>query len=235
MSQYSIKDVAHLGQLDAQLKDNLYIGGQFPSAEDALVFEQFLNEKTEPEQDSHPNLFAWYGLVTLFIQPVRDSWKNAKPAEKKEEKKPATKEAPKKKEEPKKEEAPKADDDDMDLFGEETEEEKEKLAKMKQEKEQKPKLPAKTVIAKSLIILDVKVWEPDQDLDSLAQKICQLQKDGLFWKTEYKLADVAFGVKKIVIGCVVEDEKVSIDDVIDEIQSWEDEVQSVDIVAFNKI
>lgn len=86
-----------------------------------------------------------------------------------------------------------------------------------------------------MILLDVKVWDPEQDYDALAKKILTIQKDGLMWKTEYQLRDVAFGVKKIAIGVVVEDEKVSVDDIVDEIQSWEEEVQSVDIVAFNKI
>ena len=76
----------------------------------------------------------------------------------------------------------------------------------------------------------------DHNLDALANKIITtIVKDGLFWKTEYKLQDVAFGVKKIVIGLVVEDEKVSVDDIIDELLEWEDDVQSVDIASFNKI
>ena len=58
--------------------------------------------------------------------------------------------------------------------------------------------------------------------------------DGLFWKTEYKLEPVAFGIKKIVIGATVEDAKVSTDDVQEEIEDFED-VQSVDILAFNKL
>ena len=33
------------------------------------------------------------------------------------------------------------------------------------------------------------------------------------WKTEFKKEPVAYGVFKIVIGCVVEDEKVSVDDI----------------------
>ncbi len=70
---------------------------------------------------------------------------------------------------------------------------------------------------------------------ALAERILKVEKDGLFWKTEYKLADVAFGVKKIVIGLVVEDDKVSVDDIVDELQAWEDDVQSVDIVCFNEI
>lgn len=35
--------------------------------------------------------------------------------------------------------------------------------------------------------------------------------------------------------CIVEDEKVSVDDLTEEITGFEDYVQSVDIAAFNKI
>ena len=66
-------------------------------------------------------------------------------------------------------------------------------------------------------------WKPDSSLNVL------------FWKTEYKKEPVAFGVWKLVMGCTVEDEKVSVDDLIETIQSYEDNVQSVDIVAFNKL
>lgn len=46
---------------------------------------------------------------------------------------------------------------------------------------------------------------------------------------------VGFGIHKLQIMCVVEDEKVSVDLLIEEIQKFEEHVQSVDIVAFNKI
>lgn len=46
---------------------------------------------------------------------------------------------------------------------------------------------------------------------------------------------VGFGIHKLQIMCVVEDEKVSVDYLIEEIQNFEQHVQSVDIVAFNKI
>ena len=59
--------------------------------------------------------------------------------------------------------------------------------------------------------------------------------DGLDWKTEYKKEPVAFGVFKIVIGLVIEDEKVSMDEVTEKIEAFEDYVQSVDIAAFNKL
>ena len=59
--------------------------------------------------------------------------------------------------------------------------------------------------------------------------------DGLFWKTEWKKEPVAYGIFKIQIGATVEDDKVSTDLVQEKIEEFEDEVQSVDIVAFNKL
>jgi elongation factor 1-beta len=242
MSKYSITDSAHLSTLDAQLKDNLFIGGHSPNAEDALVFEQFVIAKTEPNQENHLNLWSWFSLVVLFEDHVRQQWKSVVPIQPKAEAKPTTakKEAPKKEapiEEAPKKEAPKpeaAKDECDDLFGDDGEDESAKLEEMKKKKQQeKPKKPE--IIAKSLIIIEVKVWEQEQDLDALATRILAIEKDGLFWKTEYKLAEIAFGMKKIVMGLVVEDEKVSIDDIIEELQAWEDDIQSVDITSFNKI
>jgi len=42
-------------------------------------------------------------------------------------------------------------------------------------------------------------------------------------------------VFKILIGCIIEDVKVSTDDLIEKIEGFEDYVQSVDIAAFNKL
>lgn len=58
--------------------------------------------------------------------------------------------------------------------------------------------------------------------------------DGLLWGTA-KLVPLAYGIKKLTISSVVEDEKVSIDWLIEEIEKNEDLVQSVDVAAFNKI
>jgi len=50
-----------------------------------------------------------------------------------------------------------------------------------------------------------------------------------------KLVEIAFGIKKLQIMCIVEDDKVSVDALVETIQEFEDFVQSVDIAAFNKI
>jgi translation elongation factor EF-1beta len=81
----------------------------------------------------------------------------------------------------------------------------------------------------------VKPYEAETNLDELAKKILEISMDGLFWKAEYKKAPIAYGVEKLIIGAVVEDAKVSTDDLQEQIEAFEEEVQSVDILAFNKI
>lgn len=108
------------------------------------------------------------------------------------------------------------DKDDLDLFGEDNEEDtkatealKAQADAIKNKKKNKPK-----PVAKSLVIWDVKPWGPEVDLDKLgAQIIADIKMDGLVWKSEFKKEPVAFGVSKIVIGATVEDEKVSTDEV----------------------
>ena len=91
------------------------------------------------------------------------------------------------------------------------------------------------MIAKSLIIWEVKPWGEETDLDAMAKRILAIEMDGLTWKTEYKKEPVAYGINKIIIGAVVEDLKVSTDLVQELIEADEENVQSVDIASFNKL
>lgn len=85
--------------------------------------------------------------------------------------------------------------------------------------------PAKQgLVAKSLIIWEVKPWGEDTDLDAMAKRILDIKMDGLTWKTEYKKEPIAYGVFKVVIGAVVEDLKVSTDEVQELIEADEDNV-----------
>lgn len=89
---------------------------QLPTSADREAYEQLKNQV--PSTATHPNLFAWWVLIGRFNESVRNTWAGAQAAPAKgAEKKPA---APAKKEEPKKTEA-KADDDEMDLFGDDDE------------------------------------------------------------------------------------------------------------------
>ena len=92
-------------------------------------------------------------------------------------------------------------------------------------------------VAKSIVVFDVKVYEQEQDLEALFQKIkSEIVVDGLVWNEKPKIMPVAFGMNKLQIGCVIEDAKVSLEEhVYEKILEWEDEVQSVDTVSFQKL
>ncbi|XP_047443412.1 uncharacterized protein LOC125009463 isoform X2 [Mugil cephalus] len=127
------------------------------------------------------------------------------------------------------------DDDDIDLFGsDDDDEEAERLKeqRLKEYAEKKAKKPA--LIAKSSILLDVKPWDDETDMAKLEECVRSVQADGLLWGTS-KLVPVGYGIKKLQIACVVEDDKVGTDILEEEITKFEDYVQSVDIAAFNKI
>ena len=88
----------------------------------------------------------------------------------------------------------------------------------------------------SLVMLEVKPLDDTTSLDDLAKKIfSEITQEGLFWKTEYKKEPVAFGIFKLIIGFSCEDEKVSVDDIVEKIEALEEYVQSVEIASFNKI
>ena len=72
----------------------------------------------------------------------------------------------------------------------------------------------------SLVMLEVKPLDDQVDLDALAEKVfATITQDGLFWKTEYKKEPVAFGIFKLIVGFSLEDEKVSVDDVVERIEA----------------
>ena len=50
-----------------------------------------------------------------------------------------------------------------------------------------------------------------------------------------KFVEIAYGIKKLQISCVVEDDKVSVDLLEEKITDFDELVQSVDIASFNKI
>lgn len=50
-----------------------------------------------------------------------------------------------------------------------------------------------------------------------------------------KLVPVGYGINKLTVMCVVEDLKVSIDELQDKICELEDYVQSCDVAAMNKV
>ncbi|URD89869.1 Elongation factor [Musa troglodytarum] len=120
------------------------------------------------------------------------------------------------------------DDDDMDLFGEETEEEKkaaeERAAAVKASGKKKES-------GKSSVLLDVKPWDDETDMQKLEEAVRSVQM-------EAKLAPVGYGIKKLQIMMTIVDDLVSVDNLIEDyllVEPANEYIQSCDIVAFNKI
>jgi len=209
------------------LKTRSYIVGYGPSQADVVSFKAF---KSEPPVQKYPYLYRWYAHIksyepefsTLPGDPSK-AYTTYGPEN------VAVAVNPKN--------APAEEEDDMDLFGSDEEEEdpevvaerEKRLADYKKKKEGKPK-PA----AKSLVTLDVKPWDDETNMDELTTNVKAIEMDGLVWGAS-KLVAVGFGIKKLQINLVVEDEKVSLDELQQKIEEDEDHVQSTDIAAMQKL
>merc|ERR1712241_839847 len=117
-----------------------------------------------------------------------------------------------------------ADDDDVDLFGSDDEEEESAEAKRVREERlaayhaKKSKKPA--LIAKTSVLLDCKPWDDETDMEAMKAQVKPIEMDGLVWGAS-KLVEVGYGIKKLQIMCVVEDLKVSIDELQEKIEGFE--------------
>ncbi|CAM0142480.1 Translation elongation factor 1 beta [Umbelopsis sp. WA50703] len=187
-----------------------YVQGYEASDADKKVFE-LLPEG--PNAQEFPHLARWYKHIAAV------NGLTAKTA--------ATASAP----------AAAEEDDDIDLFGSDDEEVDEEAEKLKQQrlaeyaakKAHKPK-----TIAKTTITLDVKPWDDETPMEELTAAVKAIDLDGLLWGGS-QLVAIGFGIKKLQINCVVEDDKVGVDDLTDKITELEDFVQSVDVAAMQKI
>jgi len=135
---------------------------------------------------------------------------------------------------PVKDEDEEEDDDDVDLFGEETEEEK------KAAEERSASIKAsikKKESGKSSVLLEVKPWDDETDMKKLEETVRSLKMEGLLWGAS-KLIPVGYGIKKLQIMMTIEDDLVSVDNLIEDYLTAEpanEYIQSCDIAAFNKI
>ncbi|KAF8979698.1 translation elongation factor eEF-1 delta [Cyathus striatus] len=91
-----------------------------------------------------------------------------------------------------------------------------------------------SIIFKSIVTMDVKPWDDETDMEALEKAVRSIEKDGLVWGGS-KLVPIGYGIKKLQITIVVEDEKVSTDELQEQIAEFDDYVQSTDIAAMQKL
>ena len=190
------------------LKDNLFLGGDEPSFEDAEFFKYLIKNNKKPEKEEYPSIWAWYSIMILFEDEII-----------KELLKHPNKNINKKKinsfnnficDEP----------DDYDINKCDKNIIKEKRNKHKDEI--------------SIIFLRINPENIDVDLNLLAKKIKkEIKRDGLIWNEKYEIKEYEFGIKKLIIGMNVKMD-TSVQDIIDQLETWEEEIQSVDFVLFTQ-
>ncbi|EME87604.1 uncharacterized protein MYCFIDRAFT_47952 [Pseudocercospora fijiensis CIRAD86] len=222
---------AGLTILDNWVKTRSYIIGYGPSQADVKVFQAM---KEGPKVEKFPHAYRWYKHISTFESEF--SQLPGDPSKAPTAYGPESSEltlnpakAPEK--------AAEEDDDDVDLFGSDDEEEDAEAARVREERlaEYKKKKEGKTKpAAKSVVTLDVKPWDDETDMKALEASVRSIEKDGLVWGAS-KLVAVGFGIKKLQINLVVEDEKISLDELQEEIEGFEDYVQSSDVAAMQKL
>ncbi|KAJ1432108.1 Translation elongation factor EF1B, beta/delta chain, conserved site [Sesbania bispinosa] len=210
-----------LKSLDEFLSGKTYISGDQLTKDDIKVYAAVL----EKPGGTFPNAAKWYDVVSSHLaasfpgnaQGVKFASGNSAPAAAA----------------PAKVDAPAEDDDDLDLFGDETEEDK----KAAEEREAAKKPAKKKESGKSSVLLDVKPWDDETDMKKLEEAVRSIEMPGLLWGAS-KLVPVGYGIKKLQIMMTIVDDLVSVDSLIEEhltVEPCNEYVQSCDIVAFNKI
>jgi elongation factor 1-beta len=84
--------------------------------------------------------------------------------------------------------------------------------------------------AQSVVTLEVKPWDDETDMKKLEESVRAIEQEGLVWGAS-KLVAVGYGVSKLQITIVIEDDLVSLDELQEKIQEIEEYVQSTDVAA----
>jgi len=83
-------------------------------------------------------------------------------------------------------------------------------------------------------VLTISLTDDETDMKALEEAVRGIQQEGLVWGGS-KLVPVGYGVKKLQINLVCEDALVSLEELEEQIQGFEDYVQSTDIAAMQKL
>ncbi|KAH7882780.1 hypothetical protein F5I97DRAFT_1908384 [Phlebopus sp. FC_14] len=208
--------------LEQHLSKRSYIEGYTPSQADVVVYKLI----TPPVQASYPHTARWYSHITSY-SAEHDTLPGTSDAGQKFVQVAAADSGPA---------AAAEEEEDVDLFGEDEEEDAEaerikaeRVAAYNAKKANKPKAAAKSVVT-----LEVKPWDDETDMKALEESVRSIEMDGLVWGAS-KLVAIGYGIKKLQITLVVEDELVSLDELQEQISSFEDYVQSSDIAAMQKL
>ncbi|KAJ3542337.1 hypothetical protein NMY22_g3542 [Coprinellus aureogranulatus] len=210
----------NLTKLEQHLATRSYVEGYTPSQADVVVFKAV---GAAPDASKNPAVARWYKHIQSYAAEHADLPGSSAAGEAFLGGEAA--------------DAAADDDDEVDLFGSDDEEEDAEAERIKAErvaaynakKANKPK-----TVAKSVVTLEVKPWDDETDMEALEKAVRSIEQDGLVWGAS-KLVPIGYGIKKLQITLVVEDEKVSLDELQEKVAEFEDYVQSSDVAAMQKL
>ncbi|XP_064647886.1 elongation factor 1-beta-like [Lineus longissimus] len=217
-----LKSDSGLKALNEFLLERSYIEGYEPSQADAVVFSALSGAPKE----ELCNVLRWYNHIKSYGNETK-SFTGAKKAIDQYGPSGASTAKP----------VAESDDDD-DLFGSDSDDEEEMEAYKKEQQEAKTAAQAakkkNAPIGKSNIILAVKGWDDETDFSEVERLVKSVEHQGLLWGAS-KVEPVAFGVSQMLITCVLIDDECGTDILENIPDDFPDLIQSVDIVAFNKV
>lgn len=121
-----------------------------------------------------------------------------------------------------------AADDDIDLFGDDGDAAAAAVQAEKPVVAEAPKKAKKVLVAKTICVYDVKPLEAETEPAVLEAAVRSIVMDGLSWGETFRVEEIGYGIRKLVVQCVVEDEKVSLDELEERMLAFEDVIQSID-------
>lgn len=211
-----------LDALEEHLSTRSYVEGYAPSQADVHVFKLI----TEPIASSYSHIKRWYSHIRSY-SAEHDALPGTSTAGQAFVQAAAEPAAPAAE--------AKAEEEDIDLFGSDEEDEEaeklkaERVAAYNARKANKPK-----TIAKSVVTLEVKPWDDETDMKALEESVRSVEMEGLVWGAS-KLVAIGYGIRKLQITLVIEDELVSLDELQEKVAEFEDYVQSTDVAAMQKL
>jgi elongation factor 1-beta len=204
--QFDVTTEKGLAAFNGFMGAKSYVEGHAMTSADTEAFAKL--HGVVPDPIKLPHAYRWYvhiaalsGVRTVAVAPPVVA--EAAPA-------PAAAAAPKKAA------ATEDDDDDFDVFGDDDDDDEgpkrdtskdheiveggetrgQMMARLKKEAEERTL--QKEAKQRTLVAIEIKPWDVEQDLMLLWKKITEtIVQDGLKWGENCNLADVAFGIKKI--------------------------------------
>ncbi|KAJ7353133.1 hypothetical protein DFH08DRAFT_934179 [Mycena albidolilacea] len=225
--------MANLTKLEQHLASRSYVEGYTASQADVEVFKAI---SSAPSAESNPHVARWYTHIKSYTSEFASLAGSSTAGEAFLGISSAPAPAP-----------AAEDDDEVDLFGSDDEDDAEaerlkaeRVAEYTKKKAGKPK-----TVAKSIVILDVKPWDDETDMNKLLEAVKSIKQDGLVWgghqflpigydQPRHRYVEY-FHFMRSHTSLATEDELVSVAELEEKIAEFEDYVQSTDVAAMQKL